>query len=165
MRYSKRIKEKTILLYKEGNNCAETAEQIGCSTGSVQNWLIEANVARRWPPPFRPDLNRQIVEAYSKDNLCINDIRKRLHCSFALIKQALAESNIPIKPTGGQRHHSIDESFFETIDSEEKAYWVGFILADGCINDFKGWTLVVSLQLGDINHLRKLQAALSLATS
>ena len=27
----------------------------------------------------------------------------------------------------------IDENIFDNIDSEEKAYWLGFIFADGCI--------------------------------
>lgn len=32
-----------------------------------------------------------------------------------------------------QRHPNLKENFFETIDTKEKAYWLGFILADGCI--------------------------------
>ena len=31
-----------------------------------------------------------------------------------------------------------NENYFETIDSEDKAYFLGFIFADGCItNDVK----------------------------
>jgi hypothetical protein len=33
--------------------------------------------------------------------------------------------------------HKINESFFENIDSKEKAYVLGFICADGYINEFK----------------------------
>lgn len=29
--------------------------------------------------------------------------------------------------------YSFEENFFENIDTEEKAYWLGFIVADGCI--------------------------------
>lgn len=32
------------------------------------------------------------------------------------------------------RCYSLNESYFEFIDSEEKAYWLGFIMADGCIS-------------------------------
>jgi hypothetical protein len=31
------------------------------------------------------------------------------------------------------RTHSANHSFFNTIDTEEKAYWLGFLAADGCI--------------------------------
>jgi hypothetical protein len=32
-----------------------------------------------------------------------------------------------------QRRYEITEGYFKTIDSEEKAYWLGFLAADGCI--------------------------------
>lgn len=28
----------------------------------------------------------------------------------------------------------VNENIFENIDTEEKAYWLGFMFADGCIN-------------------------------
>lgn len=31
------------------------------------------------------------------------------------------------------KKHKINEDFFKNIDTEEKAYWLGFISADGCI--------------------------------
>lgn len=33
----------------------------------------------------------------------------------------------------GARRRMLDENYFETIDTEERAYWLGFIMADGCI--------------------------------
>lgn len=51
-----------------------------------------------------------------------------------------------------------DENFFETINTEEKAYWLGFIYADGYVqrNKEKRVTeLGIELQIGDIEHLKK----------
>ena len=31
-----------------------------------------------------------------------------------------------------------DNTIFEKIDSEEKAYWLGFLEADGCLHSGKG---------------------------
>ena len=43
-------------------------------------------------------------------------------------------------------------NYFETIDTEDKAYWLGFIYADGCIdNDCK--VLIINLNPIDLNHL------------
>ena len=41
--------------------------------------------------------------------------------------------NSGIDTNARRRKFSLNESYFETIDSEEKAYWLGFILADGCL--------------------------------
>ena len=45
------------------------------------------------------------------------------------------------------------------IDTEEKAYWLGFITADGCIVSKGG--LSVNLVATDAGHLEKLSVSLS----
>jgi hypothetical protein len=46
------------------------------------------------------------------------------------------------------------ENYFECVDTEEKAYWLGFLYADGCnLPDYNRF--VVSLSDKDINHLYK----------
>ena len=61
--------------------------------------------------------------------------------------------------TGGRKRDEYDnnkyacnESFFEKIDSHEKAYWFGFICADGNIYNQK---LQIALNKKDENHLLK----------
>lgn len=47
---------------------------------------------------------------------------------------------------------------FETIDTEEKAYWLGFLIADGCIVEMgktKCKYIKLSLKLDDLAHLEK----------
>lgn len=47
-----------------------------------------------------------------------------------------------------------NEHVFDVIDTEEKAYWLGFIYADGCIS-LKSNTLEISLKYDDVEHLNK----------
>lgn len=57
--------------------------------------------------------------------------------------------------------YSYNKDFFETIDTEEKAYWLGFLYADGCINKIyrndklKSMDIELSLCKRDENHLQK----------
>lgn len=51
------------------------------------------------------------------------------------------------------KKYSYDENYFENIDTEEKAYWLGFIAADGSIGETCG--LEISLSYKDIDHLYK----------
>jgi predicted DNA-binding protein YlxM (UPF0122 family) len=52
-----------------------------------------------------------------------------------------------------------DEKFFDVIDTEEKAYWLGFLYADGYVSVKKG-ELRINLQLRDKNHLEKFKKSL-----
>lgn len=52
------------------------------------------------------------------------------------------------------RMSHIDESIFDIIDSEEKAYWLGFLYADGYIS-INHFQVELSLSAIDIEHIRK----------
>ena len=47
-----------------------------------------------------------------------------------------------------QRRHSLDESFFEKIDTENKAYFLGWLYADGC-NYTPSNKIIIGLQESD----------------
>ena len=58
--------------------------------------------------------------------------------------------------------YTYNKDFFKVIDSEEKAYWLGFIYADGCIEEKKksngkvsAMELTISLAEVDRGHLEK----------
>jgi len=55
--------------------------------------------------------------------------------------------------------HIYDEEFFSKIDNEEKAYWLGFIMADGCIksSNKRGWGLHFFLAEEDGHMVAKLR--------
>ena len=55
-----------------------------------------------------------------------------------------------------QNRCRIDETVFDTIDTEEKAYWLGFLYADGNINS-KEYKLEINLCANDWQHLKKFQ--------
>ena len=49
-----------------------------------------------------------------------------------------------------------DNRIFEKIDSEEKAYWLGFLYADGCIHSGEGdFRIELGLAKQDYHHLEK----------
>lgn len=50
--------------------------------------------------------------------------------------------------------HQFDEHYFDIIDNEHKAYWLGFIYADGYLNN-KNPTVGIELNHTDIEHLNK----------
>ena len=54
------------------------------------------------------------------------------------------------------RKYEFDFNYFENIDTEEKAYWLGFLYADGCVTPN---TVRVELQASDKKHIEKFREA------
>jgi hypothetical protein len=74
-------------------------------------------------------------------------------CIFALKQKGIEPR------TNGETHrrYHVDETFFDMIDTEAKAYWLGFLTADGTIGDDH---VTLGLQEQDIPHLHKFTASL-----
>lgn len=52
--------------------------------------------------------------------------------------------------------YSVNDEFFTNINNEKKAYWLGFIAADGCVHNSPGKRLLtICLAIKDINHLER----------
>lgn len=52
------------------------------------------------------------------------------------------------------RLHNVDEHMFDSIDTPEKAYWLGFLYADAYNYEKKGW-ITLALQEKDLDHIYK----------
>lgn len=65
--------------------------------------------------------------------------------------------------------YKFNENYFHKIDTADKAYWFGFLCADGCILDMKLYdgtrvpqTIQLSLGISDIHHIQKFMTAIEL---
>ena len=66
------------------------------------------------------------------------------------ISSLLRKWKVPIKDKHNRcRKYFVDNNYFNKIDTEEKAYWLGFLYADGCV--FKSKTGEKKLQLKSID--------------
>lgn len=55
--------------------------------------------------------------------------------------------------------YTCNENFFENIDTEEKAYWLGFIAADGHVS--KKNSIIIQLAFKDKSHIEKFKKSLN----
>ena len=98
---------------------------------------------------------------YLDKNLIIQDYKNKLGVLNIAKKYGVSKWTIGrrLKKWGCIKEKSFcNELFFENIDSEEKAYWLGFLMADGCVClNKKGtsYTLYLTLQEKDSLHLTK----------
>lgn len=90
-----------------------------------------------------------IENYYTKSSTTLS---KKFDCSSSLIKKIWKANNLQGK---GHRVYYSDFDYFENIDDEHKAYWLGFIAADGCIysRDNHQSLLSINLNINDIQTL------------
>lgn len=109
----------------------------------------------------------EVVRLY-KSGLSLYKVAAQLGCAVSRCHQILCEFDVPRRLPhvkmgvnanrgGGVRRYPLNESFFDALDMENKAYWAGFIAADGCVS---GGVLIVGLVSTDAAHLDKLRVAL-----
>ena len=76
--------------------------------------------------------------------------------SYWSISEEIKASGIAVRGNDfTARKYRCNETYFDHIDSESKAYWLGFIYADGCISN-NGYRFEVRLSKNDEDHLIKL---------
>lgn len=81
------------------------------------------------------ELKDEIVNEYTKKPISLIDIGNMFGLHYVTISKILKEYKVPIYTKQQLCSMDLDEDYFESIDSEEKAYLLGFFLADGCIFD------------------------------
>lgn len=96
----------------------------------------------------------------------IENVMAKYHVSYASVYNAIKRYNLDYKYTYG-RTIFFNESYFEKIDTEDKAYWLGFIFADGSISktDSKVSTenrLTISISVKDKALLQKFAECISM---
>lgn len=90
-------------------------------------------------------------------------IAKKYNTSYVTFKKRLIEWGFPLgKLTvygGRKRQYNVNDSYFHIIDSEDKAYWLGFLYADGYITGEN--RIGLSLASTDLAHIEKFKASIS----
>ena len=96
-----------------------------------------------------------IINKYLNENYTLKQLGKEFNCSYPTIRNLLNKHKI--KSRGNKQGYPRDEFYFNTIDTEEKAYWLGFLYADGCVhsNNYE-----ISVNITDKEHIEKFKTAI-----
>lgn len=94
-----------------------------------------------------------ICRLYNEGNSTV-EIGIMFNKTASSIAGYLTRSNIKLRSNKyNSRKYAFNESYFESIDTEHKAYWLGFMYADGYITNKN--KIGISLSINDIEHLEK----------
>lgn len=96
----------------------------------------------------------EIINLYLKEKLSCAKISKLYNAHLSGIYDALKRWNINTRNLSeSHKLYKVNSRFFHQIDTEEKAYWLGFIYADGYIT--KPSNVGIALKDVDDVHLTK----------
>ena len=104
------------------------------------------------PRKFTGERLQEIIDFY-QSGIGADTIGKMFNVCPITITNSLRRENIRIR-TENYNHKSLfNETVFENIDTEEKAYWLGFLMADGYVT--KDNRIGLHLKYGDKDHIEK----------
>lgn len=81
-------------------------------------------------------------------------VSRELRAKGYTSKYSFGDGNEPV-----WRKYNFNQEYFEDIDTEEKAYWLGFAYADGYVNSTKT-SFELSLNEKDLGHMEKFRKAI-----
>lgn len=107
------------------------------------------------PVKVSEELEKEICRIYVEEKIGCSLISKRLGTSESTVRRVVRRNGIEIRG----RQLRFDNTIFDSIDTEEKAYWLGFIFADGWVANIKeekrNFAFAINISKKDLDHLRK----------
>lgn len=103
----------------------------------------------------------RIVDDMINSNLTYKELMEKHSIGARSYKKLRDEYNIR-KIAIRNKKFKVNDDYFEIIDTEEKAYWLGFLYADGCVAR-KGnyYTIKIDQALYDYEHVLKFKEAIN----
>lgn len=169
----KDVRDKLICsMYKQSRLIGEIARKLFIDRHTVTRVLKKYNIyddekAKNRLSPEKIKRNEQIIREY-KIGKSFRAIAKMLNVGHSTveyvihnyIEKAPIQYSLNVDRANLIRHrrYNFNVDYFTEIDTEEKAYWLGFLCADGCITDKM---IKLELQASDKHHIEKFLIAVN----
>lgn len=154
----KKISEIASILSIDRHTVTQVLKDLGIYNGNIRASNLSLEKEER---------NQKIIALYESGNSC-RTVAKKLAICPSTVSNVLRDFNKNVrqpnekghsKGTTKNRKYTFDYDFFEKIDNEKKAYWLGFLMADGSVSDRGAITLALAEK--DYLMLEKLKNAVN----
>lgn len=161
-----KIKKEWEKLYCDGYSTTYIAKLYNCSNPVVGRWLKKQNLirsvkeSRRLQSKAFSIFKNKIIELYTS-GLSIDAVATELKISSGAVFNVLDEKSLTRTPKEASEaliYKLKNYNFFDQIDTEEKAYWLGFLTADGSHyidNNKRANRISLEISFSDKKHLEK----------
>ena len=122
----------TLKMLKEGLGITEISKHFGFQTDGFSTWLENNGYRKkryhRTNNGFPKEVIRQAYE-WCSSGMSVAEAARRLNVWRKKLSRQLKEEYDYHTPKDGKKR--LDSNYFHEIDTKEKAYWLGYLAADG----------------------------------
>jgi len=151
--YTQESLKEALNLYENGKSLNEVNRSTKVSKHTLRQEIKRLKIIKKKIIKHDPLLEKSI-DLY-QTGLSTIKVREITGVGFCKLTTNLKKRGLTRSNKINSRRYDVDHNFFNKIDNEHKAYWLGFIYADGYVSK-KTKTekkLGISLSTKDINHL------------
>lgn len=147
-------------LRMNGVKMKDLAKKYGVSYSSMTHFLTTHQIVLN-KKPISPDIENEIINRYLQGD-SYEYIAKEYHMDKEAVKVIITKSGNKIRSLSDIRQrYSINQHYFDEIDTPEKAYILGLLYTDGCRHDREGhYQIILKLQDIDVDILYQIQECL-----
>lgn len=117
--------------YISGISPRDIERQYGLKNSTISYLRKKHKIPKYKDPKYSNENISQAVNDLTS-GILLKDVMKKYGLSEGVISRYMNDNNIYYKSDHGRKNH-FNKQYFDVINSEQKAYWLGFIYADGCI--------------------------------
>lgn len=158
------VKNEAIARYLNGESSTALAKELDISQGYILKIIKKLNLSSRNKREAAKLKSKKYIENFQNDILkfyyngsSVSAIAKKISIQPSAIRRFLLNQGIkPERRPANKRQYSVNDTFFDTLETEESLYGLGIWYADGWVSKEKN-IVSISLQEKDIDILEKLQ--------
>lgn len=134
----------------------QICKELHTTSGSFRKWLREQGYEIK-PKSTKRDIESEKFKlenalALRLDGYTLHEISRMVKIDRSKLSDFLIDNGIN---SYEEMRMSVDEKVFEVIDTQEKAYWLGFLYADGWVFYNYRYGVELALKADDYSHLVK----------
>jgi hypothetical protein len=135
LKFDESIKLNAVELYRSGLSAPQVASRIGANEATIRQWVKDSGMGTRVgapPTKFSKEVIEKITSMYSS-GMYTSDIDAGLNLKRGISAYLLRKNGVCLNHRGPKSKIS-REDYFDVIDTKEKVYFLGWIVADGNIS-------------------------------